>query len=179
MRNADADDRHTPGSTMSGMFKTGRDGRKLFFPWGPRSTSFVIPTQERYRRLRLQVATYKIISLGLIVGAAIWLPFYVTLGVAVLTAMIYSAWTPSLVRGLALSAGRMSSGEGMAAQARGHHAMTLWLLEIVALVFVAAGAVILVANPDKWMMATASIVTFGACALFIAYMLVLRRRAER
>lgn len=93
---------------MRGVFKTGRDGRKLFFPWGPRSTSFVIPTEARYRRLRLQVSSYTIVALLLIVGTAIWLPFYVALGVAIATAMIYSAWTPYLVRGLRLSAERMS-----------------------------------------------------------------------
>ena len=93
---------------MRGVFRTGRDGRRLFFPWGPRSTSFVIPTEQRYRRLRLQVTGYTIGSLLLIVGAAIWLPFYVYLGVAIAAAMIYSAWTPYLVRGLPLSAERMS-----------------------------------------------------------------------
>ncbi len=93
---------------MTGVFKTGRDGRKLFFPWGPRSTSFVIPTQARYRRLRLQVTSYMIVALLLIVGTAIWLPFYVSLGVAVLMGWLYSAWTPRLVRGLPLSAERMS-----------------------------------------------------------------------
>jgi hypothetical protein len=93
---------------MRGVFKTGRDGRKLFFPWGPRSTSFVIPTEERYRRLRLQVTGYTIVSLLLIVGTAIWLPFYVVVVVVFATTAIYTAWTPYLVRGLELSAERMS-----------------------------------------------------------------------
>ena len=106
--NPDAGDRPNIESTMTGVFKTGRDGRKLFFPWGPRSTSFVIPTQARYRRLRLQVTSYTIVALLLIVGTAIWLPFYVSLGVAVLMGWLYSAWTPRLVRGLPLSAERMS-----------------------------------------------------------------------
>jgi hypothetical protein len=93
---------------MRGVFKTGRDGRKLFFPWGPRSTSFVIPTERHYRRLRLQVTAYTIVSLLLIVGTAILLSVLVAFGVAIASAMIYSAWTPYLVRGLELSAERMS-----------------------------------------------------------------------
>ena len=105
----DAGDHAIPiEATVTGVFKTGRDGRKLFFPWGPRSTSFVIPTQARYWRLRLQVTSYMIVALLLIVGTAIWLPFYVSLGVAVLMGWLYSAWTPRLVRGLPLSAERMS-----------------------------------------------------------------------
>jgi hypothetical protein len=92
---------------MRGMFKTGRDGRKLFFPWG-RSTGFVIPTEQRYRRLRLQVTGYTIVSLLLIGGTAMWLPIYVAVGVALATTAIYTAWTPYLVRGLELSAERMS-----------------------------------------------------------------------
>jgi hypothetical protein len=55
---------------MNGVFKTGRDGRKLFFPWGPRSTSFVIPTQMHYRWLHLQLTAYAIVSRVLIVGTA-------------------------------------------------------------------------------------------------------------
>ena len=156
---------------MTGVFKTGRDGRKLFFPWGPRSTSFVIPTEERYRRLRLQVTSYTIVSLLLIVGAMIWLPLYVTIGVVFATTMIYSAWTPTLVRGLPLSAERMSRRDVMAAQ--------LWLLGIVALTFVAGGVVMLIADPDKWIVALITIVLFGACAVLVARTLVLRRRGTR
>ena len=92
---------------MRGVFKTGRDGRKLFFPWGPRSTSFVIPTEQRCRRLRLQITAFSIVSLLLIVVTAIWLSVFVAFGVAIAAAMIYSAWTPHLVRGLELSAERM------------------------------------------------------------------------
>lgn len=160
---------------MSAVFKTGRDGRKLFFPWGPRSTSFVIPTEERYWRLRLQVAAYSIVSLLLIVGAAIWLPFYVTLGVAIATGMIYSAWTPYLVRGLELSAERISQREALAAQP----VVMLWLVELAALTFVAAGVMILIVNPGKWMVALAAIVPFGACAVMVARALLLRRRKAR
>jgi hypothetical protein len=160
---------------MQGVFKTGGDGRKLFFPWGPRSTSFVIPTEARYRRLRLQVASYSIVSLLLIVGAVIWLPFYVALGIAIATAIIYSAWTPTLVRGLPLSAERMSQGEALAAQP----VVMLWLVGISALTFVAAGVVILIVNPGKWMVALAAIVPFGACAVLVASALLLRRRGTR
>jgi hypothetical protein len=162
-------------STMSGVFKTGRDGRKLFFPWGPRSTSFVIPTKERYWRLRLQVTAYSIVSLLLIVGAVIWLPIYVALVVVFATGAIYTAWTPYLVRGLELSAERMSQRDVMAAQP----AVMLWLLGVVALAFVAGGVVMLIADPGKWIVALASIVLFGACAVLVASALVLRRRRAR
>jgi hypothetical protein len=54
------------------------------------------------------VTAYTIVSLLLIVGTAILLSVLVAFGVAIASAMIYSAWTPYLVRGLELSAERMS-----------------------------------------------------------------------
>ena len=62
-----------------------------------------------YRRLRLQLTAYSIVSLVLIVGTAMWL-FRSTWRSASPSPrrVIYTAWTPHLVRGLELSAERMS-----------------------------------------------------------------------
>jgi hypothetical protein len=51
---------------------------------------------------------------------------------------------------------------------------------IVALLFVAAGVLMLVFDPDNWPIALASTIFFALCAAVMARMLVLRsRRAPR
>jgi hypothetical protein len=55
--------------------------------------------------------------------------------------------------------------------------VVLWLVEIGSLAFVAAGIFMLVVEPDKWLIAIASIGFFGLCAGFVMYLLVLRRGA--
>jgi len=159
----------------SANFKTGADGRQLFFPWGAMSTGYVIPTPERHRQLRRQIKIYAIVSLVLVIAASVTMPFYISFGIAILLATAYSAWTPRLVRGLQLSAERMSTRESMAIQARTHHKATLWLMEIASLAFVAIGVAMLILDPRNWMMALASIAFFGFCAAVFVRMLVLRR----
>jgi hypothetical protein len=64
----------------------------------------------------------------------------------------------------------------MAGQSRAHSTVSLWLLEIAALVFVGAGALILIVDPSNWLVATASIGFFGLCAVMIARMLLNKMR---
>ena len=52
------------------------------------------------------------------------------------------------------------------------------LTVVAALAFVAFGVLILVVDPDNWLVAFGSIVFFGLCAGFAARLLVLRRRAS-
>ena len=55
--------------------------------------------------------------------------------------------------------------------------LTIMLLQIGALAFVALGIFILVVDPGNWLVAFGSIVFFGLCAGFATRLLVLRRRA--
>jgi hypothetical protein len=161
----------------SGYFKTARDGRKLFYPWGAMGRGYAIPSQQDYERLRRRIKTYEVVSLVAVIGAVVTKFYLVAFVIAGLSLALYRAWTPYLVRGLQPSDERLSMQESLAIQARAHSAVGLWLLEIVALMFVATGVVMLVIAPDKRLVALTSIVFFGACAAAFAHMLVLHRRS--
>ena len=55
----------------------------------------------------------------------------------------------------------------------------LWVLEISSIAFVIAGVVILVVDPDEWLVALASIGFFGMCTFVIGYMLATRFKESK
>lgn len=162
----------------SGYFKTARDGRKLFYPWGAMGRGYVIPSQEHYEHLHRRIMIYQIVSMVTVVGAVAAKFYLAAFVIAGLSIVFYRGWIPYLLRGLEPSEERLSLQESMVVQARAHGALGLWLLEIVALMFVATGFVMLVVAPEKRLAALGSIVFFGACAAAFAHMLVLHRRAD-
>ncbi len=100
--------------------------------------------------MHLQLKIYMIVSMVLII-APIAAQYYV-IGFAVSAALMifYAAWTQFLKRGLEPSEERMSIGENMATQARIHNKGMLWAMEIVSILFVAAGIAMLVFDPKQW-----------------------------
>jgi len=164
----------------SGAFKTAQDGRRLFFPWGVLGSGYELPSEQDYERLRRWVKGYMIVSLVLIIALGMLNAYLVGGIVVVLLMASYAVWAQMVVRGLQPSGERLSMHESMTTQAVTHSAGTLWALEIVSLLFVATGIVILVFDPGEWLIALASTVFFGACAVVFARMLALRyRRAAR
>jgi hypothetical protein len=158
-------------------FKTAPDGRRLFFPWGIWGRGYVIPTELHYVRLLRQIKIYTIVSLvGIIVLGSGFNWFWAFAAAAVLI-IFYVAWVPVLVRGLASSDEKLTMGESMTTQARTHNLGTLWLLLIIALLFVAGGLAMLVFDSQQWPLALVVIVFFGLCAAVFVRMLMLRRRA--
>ncbi len=160
----------------AGYFKTGADGRKLFFPWGTMGRGYVIPSEQRYESMHRQIKIYMIATLVLII-TPIAAQFYIT-GIAISVAIMafYAAWAPFLKRGLEPSEERMSIGENIATQARIHNKGMLWAMEIMAILFVATGIAMLILDPKQWMIALFPIVFFGFCAIVIGRMIMLRRR---
>jgi Ca2+/Na+ antiporter len=160
----------------AGYFKTGADGREVFFPWGVWGRGYAIPSEQRYESMHRQLKIYMIAIMVLII-APIAAQFYITgFIVAAALMLFYVAWVPLLKRGLEPSEERMSVRGNMATQARIHHAGVLWALEIMSIVFVATGIVMLIVEPKQWFLALAPIVFFGFCAIVIGRMIMLRRR---
>ena len=164
----------------SSYFKTEPDGRRLFFPWGVLGRGYVLASERDYERLRGQLKAYTIVTLILTIGAAALHSYVGAIIVGVALIAFYLVWAQFLLRGLPQSDERLSLEESMTSQGLAHNAAMLWLLEILSLVFVAAGLFILSADPDNWLMGLFTIVFFGLCALALARMLLLRsRRAAR
>ena len=163
----------------AGYFKTGADGRKLFFPWGTMGRGYAIPSQQHYERMHRQLKIYMIASLVLII-APIAAQFYITGFIIAAALMIfYVAWTPFLKRGLEPSEERMSVRDNITTQARIHNKGMLWAMAIMSIAFVAAGIAMLIFDPRQWLVALGSIVFFGFCAIVIGRMIMLRQREAR
>ena len=157
-------------------FKAAPDGRKFFFPWGTFARGYAIPSEQHYERMRRQLKIYTIVSLVAVIGSSLMQGFLVSLAVAGALILFYLIWSRSLLRGLTPSQERLTMTESMTNQARAHGTAGIWMLEIISLAFVAAGAVILIADPTQWFVGLSCIVFFGLCAVIFARMLVLRRR---
>ena len=46
---------------ISGYFKTARDGRKLFYPWGAMGRGYAIASDRDYERLRRRIKIYQVV----------------------------------------------------------------------------------------------------------------------
>jgi hypothetical protein len=160
----------------SGYFKTAHDGRKLFFPWGVLGRGYAIASEQDYLRLQQQIKIYMVVSLVLVISSASLEGDLVGLVVATLLIGFYAVWSRYLLRRLQRSDERLSLQEAMTSQAHQFGPVVLWLLEIVALAFVAGGILVFIVDPPNRLIALVSTVFFGLCAAKFAHMLVLRRR---
>jgi hypothetical protein len=161
----------------SSCFKTGQDGRKLFFPWGVLGHGYTIASERDYLRLQQQIKIYMIVSLVLVIGAASLKGDLVGLVIAMLSLGFYSVWMRYLLSRLQRSDERLSLRESSTSRGRLLGPVVLWLLEIVALAFMGSGVFILIMDAGKWFGALVVIVVFGFVAAKVAYMLILQRRA--
>ena len=83
------------------------------------------------------------------------------------------------LRGLQRTQERLTYREGITNLARLMPGWLLWVEAILTLVFVAAGILMLIIEPAKWMIALGGILFFGTGAVMFAAMLVLQRRLAR
>ncbi len=163
----------------SSSFKTTEDGRRLFFPWGTLGRGYAVPSAAEFERLSRSVKAYMVISLPLIILAVTWKGF---LGGSVLLPLLivpYVLWAQSQCRRLQRTEEKLTLGESMAGHARAHSTVGLWLLELAALAFVGAGALLLMLDPSNWPTAAASIGFFGLWAVVFSRMLSNKRREAR
>lgn len=160
----------------SGNFKTAQDGRRLFFPWGYMGRGYVLASPEGGERMRRQLKMYYLAMLVALVGISSAHAFVISAAVAGI--VFYAIWVRRQVAGLQPTGETMSFRESSASQARAFGATSLWVLEIGALLFIAAGVFIYVTDPTSRPMALLTLVFFGCCAAVIGYMLVVRGRAS-
>ena len=161
----------------SASFKTTRDGRRLFFPWGVLGGGYAIATEEDYQRLRRQVKTYVVATLALVIASGIYEPYFAPLAAAAILVCFYLAWMWQALPRLELSDEKLSMEESMTSQAQAHGAAALWLLEIASIAFVVIGGVMLVFDPGSRLTALSCTIFFGLCTAKITRLLVLRYRA--
>lgn len=162
----------------SGSFKTGHDGQKLFFPWGYLGRGYVIASEQDGERMRRQLKSYYIALMIAIVGVSAARAYIVSAVVAGLGIVFYVIWARHQVARLQPAAEAMSFRESSVSQARAYGARKLWMLEIGALVLMAAGVFLYISDPADRPMALLTLIFFGCCAAAIGYMLVIRGRTS-
>ncbi|ODR95989.1 hypothetical protein AUC69_01805 [Methyloceanibacter superfactus] len=167
----------------SSIFKTGKDGRKLFFPRGVLGRGYVIASEQDYERLVRQTKALCVVGLVLGIGfttLGVLLERYLALfiGAAVLLFLYHMAVVPYLVRGMQPSDERLSLKGAYTSEAITLKPAHLWWLEIGLLAGVGVGVVTLIVDPANWLTALALIVLCGFLAAFGMWMIILRRRAS-
>jgi hypothetical protein len=160
----------------SGAFKTTPDGRRLFFPWGALGRGYELGPEQDYETLRWRIKLWTIVGLVLIIVTSQLLGFLPSFIVTAALIAFYFGWMRYVLRSLRPSDQRLTFRESMTTQARAQSPVLLWTFLIASIAFVVASLFILIATPDKWPVAIAGIVFFGACAAVFGFMLVQRQQ---
>jgi hypothetical protein len=156
-------------------FKSTQEGHKLFFPWGPLGRGYVVAAQQDCERLERQLNNFFFISTLTSVAAAMVFGIWGLVVAALFPAYYAAVLKPRLLRGLQPSDERLSLRESAAAQGRAHSAIVLWLAEIFVLAWLGISIFLFIIAPQSRVIAVASILFCGLCAVSLAWMLVLRR----
>ena len=182
-------------------FKTGQDGRKVFFPWGVSGRGYTIDSEQDFKQLHRKIKIYLRVSSILILGpslligqlagsdflgfvnAALLFAGYTAVICAILL-VFYALWIRYPLRRMRPSEERLSR-QDVISHARAIAAIEekafprtawLWLMEIAALAFVCLGIFILLVGTGDKLVALAVIALFGLAAAGIAVRLLRRRR---
>jgi hypothetical protein len=162
----------------STRFKTARDGRQLFFPWGYLGHGYVMAAQSDGARLRRQLNIYHRASLVLIVAVVSAGNYVVAAIIAAVVLIFYAIWSRHQAAGLQPAEETMSFREASMSQARAYGPRYLWAMEIGALLFVVAGIFIYATDPTGGPIALLAVAFFGFCAVVFAYLLIIRGRTS-
>ncbi len=157
----------------------GRVGNNwVFFPWGTLGHGYTIPNEEEYRAIRSFVRRYLLVSLPLVVLVGLFVGWLFSFLLLPAFGLFYVLKVRVLTRHLGKSSERLTLRQSYRTQAASHSGWMLWLLEVASALFVIIGVVILIANPQDWLIGLASIVFFGLCAVAIGYMIRAKRASS-
>jgi hypothetical protein len=161
---------------FSSKFRTTADGQTLFYPFGPIGRAYKVGSAERVRLL-WQIKAWFVFGIGIGIAA---FHFEYPIGVILMAAWCvgYLGWTLYVPRNMQPSDKQPSLRERVAARARAYGPAALWMVEIIAILFVVGGLFILSVSPAKdWLLVIPPIIFFGAGAIAFGFMLAVRRRA--
>jgi len=142
-------------------FKMDDKGNTVYYPWGIFGKGYILP-EDRKISFRQSIKRHITVFLTLAILSAVFLkgslaifyilPFYM-LG--------YVLWMNKKIKGLPISPDKLTFADSTSNSARSLNLTTLWLLEIIALLFVLGGISILVARPKQWIVGLSAVVFFG------------------
>jgi hypothetical protein len=163
----------------SSSFKTAKDGRTLFCPWGILGRAYVIPSEDDLQRLHRGVKTFMVIALPLVWAAVAFKGMVAGLIALPVTTIPYVIWVTVECRRLEPSDEKMSLDESLERQARHHGVPTLVLLLIASLIFVWLGVLMFLVDPSKRLLGGTTVLFFGLAGVVFGRMLAIRDRPDR
>jgi hypothetical protein len=170
---------HSNESVSMG-FKRGTDGRIIYFPWGLFGRGYLLESDQQYAKLRRRM------MLGMVVygflATAAWVGYGPAVGMAAAALMcaVSVVGLSRFTRRLEPSDERVSILESWRNQAESSRAATLWIFEIVGVLFILAAVGIFRNAQDwqGWLTGAAAFVFFGFCTAASTYMIIVKRRSR-
>jgi hypothetical protein len=159
---------------INSYFKTGKDGRTLFFPWQSTGRGYVVASQEEEQRLRRYLKLYTGISFGLVMIAMAVAGWVAGLGVGVPIVVLYAVWATSMARRMQPAEERMTMQENMQVKAGGMHPVVLGLGDLFCLVLAGFAVFIVIDDPAEWRTGLSVLAIFGVGAAAFTYLLIVR-----
>jgi hypothetical protein len=155
-------------------FKSARDGRMLFFPWGRLGRGYVVASREDYERKHRRLGILITIWLVLVVVMVFWnygLAFIaLDLGIA-----LYAAWVFYAVGSLNPSEERLPVVRRGLAN-RGVVTAFFWLGQLTTLTGFGLSIFVLVVKPGNRLVTVAILAFFVLCSVAVARLLILWRQ---
>jgi Ca2+/Na+ antiporter len=161
----------------AGAFKTGKDGRKVFFPWGVFGRGYTMPTEDHFKRIRLQFNVWTAAMVLLIVVMALAISPTAGAIAAVASLVVFVAWMPFMLRGCERTDETMSVQESVTNTARVYSGVVLWVWFGFMLAIAAVGIAMLVSDRANAMPAIFAMSVGVVGAAMAGWMLMIRRRA--
>jgi len=155
---------------VDASFKKDSQGKDLFFPYGILSSGYVLESEEHKNKIRKFFKTTYVILLPTIVIVQIVVGFWLNLILLPIFYVWFYITIKKMTKDLQRSSEKLKTSEAYQNSARSHNLVTLVLLEIASLLFVAGGIFILNRGANV-MIGSASIGFFGFCAVAIGYMI--------
>lgn len=164
-------------SLTSGAFKKDSQNRNLFFPWGIFGSGFIVESEERLNQIQKSYNKMWIVMLLSFFTLLAVLGFWVILLVPVCQAWQYFA-IKKITKNLQRTTEKLKISETYKNSAKSFNLPLLILLELLSLVFVAAG-VWIIAIGERSFMAYASLGFISLCAVIFGYVIFLKIKNKK
>ncbi|MCK4946105.1 MAG: hypothetical protein KAS59_07570 [Alphaproteobacteria bacterium] len=160
-------------------FKKDASGKTLFYPWGTFGSGFIIESEERHTKLRAFLKRMYMILFPAIIIIQITFGFWLNL----LLLPVYFVWyfytVKNIIKDLPKTTEKLSAREAYKNSAKSHNLVTLVILMIISLGFVAIGIYIWVLTGAGLLISYLTIGGFGVCSLILGYMIFSKMQGEK
>lgn len=155
---------------VDASFKKDSQGKDLFFPYGILSSGYVLESEEHKNKIRKFFKTIYLVLLPTVMIVQIAVGFWLNLILLPIFYVWFYVTIKKMTKDLQRSDEKLKTSEAYRNSAKSHNLVTLVLLEIVSLLFVAGGIFILNKGTNL-IIGAASFGFFGFCATAIGYMI--------